>query len=478
TVAIGVNTAPFELRMRAWKSTDGGATWESDGLASGDQLIADKQMMWVDHSSRSPYKDTIYFTYHNGREVYVGRRTPGSNGAWAEPLRVSFGETSGTGIGGDIKTDQAGNVYVFWPDTGSRRIYFVKSTDGGKSFSKPAVLASTYQAFNSDLPAIHNRAALVYVTAGAFQSGKKTNVYAAWMDLSGAAGCRTPADDPRTNVNSNCTSRIWFSRSTNGGQKWSKPRMINNQASRNDQFNPWMAVDEATGALGIIYYDTVGESRTKVNVFFQSSFNSGSSWGKPVRVSSAPSEASDPDDDFQFGDYNAFSGIAGTFFPSWTDRRGAGQPEIWTAEIRSTKSSFCKTTDLFTDSVGSGVASLSVPKGATETQLSVWHRRHFVSGENLGSLKVSIDGGSPVAVPASAILAGPVRTSQDGDALFKGLDGSPVNTLVDLDAVCRAAIGDGCAGRSLRLYFSAGTEGTAAGDVWYLDDVSVTACTP
>ena len=37
--------------------------------------------------------------------------------------------------------------------------------------------------------------------------------------------------------------------------------MINNQASLNDQFNQWMVVDETTGALGIMYYDSVGGSQ-------------------------------------------------------------------------------------------------------------------------------------------------------------------------------------------------------------------------
>src|SRR6185436_7208220 len=35
----------------------------------------------------------------------------------------------------------------------------------------------------------------------------------------------------------------------------------------------------------------------------------------------------------QFGDYNSISGIAGTFFPSWTDRRSGGFEEIWTVKV-------------------------------------------------------------------------------------------------------------------------------------------------
>jgi hypothetical protein len=326
----GDNTS--SLHLRSWRSRDGGATWTQDATISGGQTSADKQMMWVDHSESSPYKDTIYVIYHNGREVYVTRHLPG--GSWTDPMQISGGETLGTGIGSDIKTDSAGNVYAFWPDTGSRKIYFARSTNGGDSFGKPVVVGSTSQSFQTDLPAQHNRGALVYVAAAAFKVGNTTNVYAAWAELSGAAGCRTPFDDPRDNVDSACKNRVWFSRSTNGGTKWAKPRMLNNQTSKSDQFNPWMVVDEATGQLGIMYYDTVGEERTAVNVYFQASNDGGQKWSAPVRISSAASNALPGDDGNQFGDYNALSGLAGTYFPSWTDRRGQHE-EIWTAPIHS-----------------------------------------------------------------------------------------------------------------------------------------------
>ena len=340
---ISVATSPLRLFLKAYKSTDSGATWKLDSLISGEgQEQADKQMMWVDHSEASPYKDTIHIIWHNGREVYVSRRSPGSS-SWSEPLRISGGETLGTGIGSDIKTDAKGNVYAFWPDTGNnpsvnnRKIYFSRSTNGGQSFSKPVAIGSTYQAFQSIVPAQSSRGALVYVTGGVFINGKNTNVYAAWTDLSGASGCRTPFDDPQDDVNSTCKTRIWFSRSTNGGTKWSKPKMLNNQSSKSDQFNPWLAVDETSGLLGIMYYDTVGESRRSVNVFFQISANSGSSFSAPVRVSTAPSsESADESDNDpnQFGDYNSLSAFGGRFFPSWTDRRDSGgREEIWTAPI-------------------------------------------------------------------------------------------------------------------------------------------------
>jgi hypothetical protein len=341
---ISVHTSPLQLYLRAFRSTDGGASWKLDStLSSPDQDQADKQMMWVDHSEGSPNKDTIYVIWHNGREVFVTHRSPGSS--WSDPLQISGGETAGTGIGSDIKTDALGRVYAFWPDTGSRKIFFARSTDGGQSFSRPVAVGPTYQSFQSFVPAQNSRGALVYVTGGVYISGKNVNVYAAWTDLSGGKGCNTPFDDPQDNVGSACKTRIWFSRSTNGGTKWAKPRILNNPSAKNDQFNPWMVVDETSGLLGLMYYDTVGESRTSVNVFFQMSTNGGTSFSAPVRISSGSSDDQDFNDPNQFGDYNSLSGFAGTFFPSWTDRRDpSGIEEIWTSPITiQTKS--CRAAD-------------------------------------------------------------------------------------------------------------------------------------
>jgi len=335
--AIGVEIgSSLVLRLRTFRSSDGGATWQIDDIISGAQTEADRQMIWTDHSERSPFRDNVYVIWHNGPLIFVSRRT-GPEGAWSEPMRVSSLETV-FGIGSDIRTNGAGHVFAFWPDPAQRRIFFSRSTNGGASFSKPIKIASTFDAFSMPIPAQSRRGAPLYVASAAFQSGKKNLVYAAWTDLTGVPGCRSFADEPFNNAASACKTRIWFSRSTNGGVSWSKARMLNNQASKSDQLMPALVADDATGALHLIYFDTVGEARTSVNVWYQSSFNDGVTWSAPLRITSAPSDGAASFTTFQFGDYNSLSGIGGTFFPSWTDRRGGSLEEIWTAKIISTKS--------------------------------------------------------------------------------------------------------------------------------------------
>ena len=353
---LSVDTATRHLTGNTYRSPNGGATWTFAGNFSGDQTSVDKQMTWVDHSDSSPFKDNLYVIYHNEREVFMNRRN-GPDGEWGEPLQVSGNETFGTGIGADVKTNRLGTVFGFWPDTDSQRIFMVRSNNGGQSYSRPLLISRTFASFDVAVPAMFRRRFLIYVTAGAFyRNPKKNMVYAAWADLAGGRGCSSPEHEPGTNRTAACTSRIWLARSTNGGNSWLRPVMINNPKTLNDQFNPWLAVDETTGNLAIMYYDSAGETRNMTNVWAQASLDDGATWSAAYRVSSEPTDESiGLANGNQYGDYNGLSGHAGTFFPSWTDRRnpGPGREQIWTApltiQVKAAARSACPFSPLFAD---------------------------------------------------------------------------------------------------------------------------------
>ena len=336
SATIGINSAGTTLKMRAYKSTDGGATWTFDNTFSGTQTNTDKQMIWVDHSATSAFKDNIYACWHNGAPQFFNRRT-GPAGAWQTAIQLSGSETTGTAIGCDVKTNSAGDVFVFWPDTGSRRVNVAKSTNGGVSFGAPVRIATTFDSFDIGVPSFNSRRQLIYTSGGAYKTSTKDMVYAVWSDLTGASGCTTASNEPGSNTASTCKTRIWFARSSNGGSTWGTPVMINNQSSLNDQYNPWLVVDETNGQIAVMYYDTVADStRKKTDVYYQASFDDGASWSTPLKVTTAQTDEtiSGADSGNQYGDYNSLSGYAGTFFPSWTDRRSGAKEEIWTAAVQ------------------------------------------------------------------------------------------------------------------------------------------------
>jgi hypothetical protein len=333
STTLGINGSGTQLKVQAYKSTDNGATWTFDGTASGSQTNTDKQMMWVDHSATSSFKDNIYLCWHNGTPQYAGRRT---SSGWTTPIQISGSETTGTAIGCDVKTNSNGDVFVFWPATGNRRILMAKSTNGGASYGTPVIITTTYDSYDIGVPAFNSRRILIYAYGGAYKTGTIDDVYATWTDLTGASGCTSATNEPGSSTTSSCKTRIWFARSTNGGSTWGTPIMINNQSSLNDQFNQGMVVDEATGRISIIYYDTVADSgRKKVHVYYQTSNDRGVTWSTPLQVTTAQTDEtiSGADSGNQFGDYNALHGINGVYFPSFTDRRSGGKEEIWSASI-------------------------------------------------------------------------------------------------------------------------------------------------
>ena len=321
-----------QLQVRAYRSSDSGATWTYDAGPSGTQTSTDKEMLWVDHSASSSYKDYIYSIWDlsgsTPAHVFVSRKNTPS-GSWSTPLQVSGAETTGTGVGTDIKTNASGNVFAFWPDTGSRHLYVAKSTNGAGSFGSPATITTTTGSYQIAIPADNARKPVIYITGGAFSNASKDLVYAAWMDLD-----RTGCTAPGSTVSSTCKTRIWFSRSTNGGTSWSTPVKINDPSSLNDQFSPWLNVDEVTGGLTVAYYDTVNDAgRLKADVWAQYSADDGVTWGSAVKVTTAQSDETVAGADAsQYGDYNGLSGISGILFPSWTDRRN-GNEEIWSAKL-------------------------------------------------------------------------------------------------------------------------------------------------
>ncbi|MFZ0318349.1 MAG: sialidase family protein [Candidatus Sulfotelmatobacter sp.] len=332
-VVLGIGTS--DLVTRVYKSTDGGATWNFDSTPSGAQTDTDRETFWVDRSPSSPNTDNMYIIWHNGGPCYVVSR-PGPGGTWGAPIQVSQAETTGSAVGADIKTNGNGDVLAFWPDTGSSALYFAKSTNGGGAFSAPTKISDTFGSFKIPIPAQDVREAAIYVSGGGYSGGGLNKVYACWNDLAGGAGCNAAGDAPGSDTSSTCKTRIWFAQSDDGGTTWQPPIKINDQNSLNDQFFPRLAIDDTTGNLMVVYYDTVDDpNRLKTDVWMQCSVDNGATWTQAVKITSAETDeaTSNDDDGNQYGDYVGLSGYDGQYFACWTDRRNGGNEQIWGSAI-------------------------------------------------------------------------------------------------------------------------------------------------
>jgi hypothetical protein len=340
--ALTIGVSATANKVRSFKSTNAGQTWTFDSTVSGTHTNVDKCNLWIDHSASSPHRDTMYALWWNSGPTYIARRA-GTSGSWQAPQQVSGSETTGGSDGGDIKTNTFGDAFAFWPSEGSRELYVAKSTDGGVNWGSPVKIAGTFGSFLLDIPAQNtrvtsggSRGALLYVSGGAYRTATEDRVYACWADLAGGTGCKVPSDQPVADVTSSCKTRIWFAISTDGGAHWGTPQKINDQAGKNDQFFPRLAVDETSGDLVVVYYDTVSDpGRLKTDIWTQTSSDGGATWTPAQKVTTQQTDeaTANSDNGNQYGDYIGLTGYSGQFFACWTDRRSGTLEEIWGSPV-------------------------------------------------------------------------------------------------------------------------------------------------
>lgn len=399
TVTIGIISLS-DFVMRTFKSVDQGQTWTFDSTVTNTQSTMDKQALWIDHSATSPHTDNMYLIWHNGSPCFVSTRK-GPSGTWSAPLQISGSETTGTALGADIKTNANGDVFAFWPDTGSRNLFVATSTNGGTSFGTPVSIATTNGASQNFVPAQNGRGCLIYLSGGAFVTASNSFVYAVWSDLAGGSGCSSSANAPGGDVTSSCKTRAFFSRSTDGGATWSTPIKLNDQNAKNDQFFSRLAVDQVSGALVVVYYDTINDSgRLKTDLWMQTSSDHGASWSSAVQVTTTETDetVAGAQANFQYGDYIGLTGHDENFFACWTDRRSGGLEEIWGAPIQTSSIAF---------NFGQSTYAKDEVSAKSAYAPAYWIRVSGFSNNQLGLHSLSDLSNNPSPVPTVAISLDP-----------------------------------------------------------------------
>ena len=312
----------FLDRMVIQKSTDGGLTW-NEGSYTGLRHPKDQDKQWL---AVDPRNNHLYITWtefdtygsrnpnHHSRILFSKSMDLGDT--WSEAVAIN--QLEGDCLDDDNTTEGAvpavgpgGEIYVAWSYAG--KIYFDRSVNGGDTWlPEDIVLADQPGGWSFDIPGLQRCNGMPVTAVDLSQGPYRGSVYVNWSDQ------RNGADD----------TDIWLIRSDDGGNTWSDPIRVNDDGPGSHQFLSWMAVDPATGAVYIVFYDRRSYQNNQTDVYLATSLDGGQTF-----VNHRINETSfTPNPLVFFGDYNNISAYDGRVFPIWTQLDGR-ELSIWTALI-------------------------------------------------------------------------------------------------------------------------------------------------
>ncbi len=308
-------------------SDDGGSTWSVVKVANvpaGFSSLLDKNNLTVDISPSSTNKGNVYDAWTNfgggadDSHVCVSRSL--TNGVTWEPfVNVSSAITSGGQHQGvNIRTGPDGEVYaVFavyesWPaDEGAMGM--ARSMDGGTTWLPAARIISNIKGIrNSGVPQNMRVNAFPSMAVDLSNGPNRGAIYVVWTNK-GVPGVNTGSDID-----------VYMIKSMDKGATWSTPKKVNQDASGagKTHYLGWVAVDQANGAVSIVFYDNRNCNSNQAQTWMAYSMDGGLTFTdmQVSDVTFTPSPIPNMASQYM-GDYLGITAYGGVTYPVWTDNR-------------------------------------------------------------------------------------------------------------------------------------------------------------
>lgn len=310
-------------------SDNSGSTWTYVTIAGTYTL--DKNHLWVDNSkyridgTYNQYFGNLYVAWFqiedasacthassNDDQIMLTRST--NNGLnWSTPVNISTGTNAVChNQAVNIQTDPNGLVVACWVvyDAWAGNevaIGFNKSSDGGVTWGTASriqnIAGHRITPLGGSKSMRHNSFPSMTINQ---QNG---NIYIVWTNRGIPGGSIGDPD-------------IYMIKSSDQGVNWSTPVRVNQDATTNDQWFPWIACDEISGALIVTYYDSRDfVNNDQANTYISISYDNGATW-TDYKISDVSWQGDGiPNANGYAGDYIGIDISNGLVAPVWSDDR-------------------------------------------------------------------------------------------------------------------------------------------------------------
>jgi hypothetical protein len=301
-----------ERPNKAWsgifvRSTRDGMDW-STPVAVIDHInsaipFEDKPWLGVDRGPASPHNGNIYVAWtrfdvygstnpaHRSR-IMLSRSRDGGR-SFSTPLEIS--DETGDARDSDDTVEGAvpvagpgGEVYISW--AGPKGLVFDRSTDGGWTFGKDALITSTPGGWDLPVPGLERHNGMPVTAVDLSRGPNRGTVYVNWID------------------ERNGHADVFMTSSRDGGKTWTTAVRVNDDDGNAVQMFTWLAVDPVDGSLNVVFHDRRGQKGLRTGVTLARSVDGGRSFvnyplAEPAFDCCAASAF--------FGDYNGIDAYGG-----------------------------------------------------------------------------------------------------------------------------------------------------------------------
>lgn len=317
------------------KSSDGGVTWSPGGTVIdtwGTGTVQDKQFYHIDRYPSSPLHGRHYTCWDtDNNEQFAWSADQGSS--WNQ-VDLPAAPTGGTDLGCEMAVEKNGAVDLIFDtltcagnDCTNEEMYFVRSTDGGATWTTPVLVRDfnlvSFSGANTPGPqderGINPFGSIDVDNSG---SGCDGTLYATFSDF----------------VTGNAeNSDVWVTKSTDHGATWGTPVRVNDDGEGGAiQFHPFLTVDQADGSVVVVWHDARNDaSNHEVDIFVARSTDCGATFESNIQVTAPSDEFNASDISWtnvnttdnsgrnpnQYGEYMGLDVLNGTAYIAWMDSR-------------------------------------------------------------------------------------------------------------------------------------------------------------